>query len=73
MVVLLETVFSVGPSPRLYNEDSRPVELIVRQSAGRVKENREGKPSDWVYNRATLFLGDINTRIWSSRLRESQI
>jgi hypothetical protein len=31
------------------------------------------KPSAWGYNRATLFLGDINTGTWSSRLGESQI
>jgi hypothetical protein len=29
--------------------------------------------SAWGYNRATLFLGDINTGTWSSRLGESQV
>jgi hypothetical protein len=28
-------------------------------------------PSAWAYNWATLFLGDINTGIWPSRLEES--
>jgi endonuclease/exonuclease/phosphatase (EEP) superfamily protein YafD len=31
------------------------------------------KPNAWGYNRAILFLGDINTGTWSSRLGESQI
>jgi hypothetical protein len=29
-------------------------------------------PSAWGYNRATLFLGDINTGTWPARLGESQ-
>jgi hypothetical protein len=33
--------------------------------------NRE--PSDWSYNQATLFLEDINTGTWPSRLGESRI
>jgi hypothetical protein len=28
----METVFSVGPDPRLYNEDSRPAEESLRKS-----------------------------------------
>jgi hypothetical protein len=32
MEVLLETVFSVGPAPRLYNEDPRPAELMIEVS-----------------------------------------
>jgi hypothetical protein len=31
------------------------------------------KPSAWGYKRATLFLGDINTGTWPSRLGESRI
>jgi hypothetical protein len=31
------------------------------------------KPSTWGYNGATLFLGDINTETWPTRLVESQI
>jgi hypothetical protein len=27
--VLLEAVFSVGSTPRLYNEDTRPAELMI--------------------------------------------
>jgi hypothetical protein len=30
------------------------------------------EPSAWGYNWATLFLGDINTGAWPSRLGESQ-
>jgi hypothetical protein len=57
--VLLETVFSVGAAPSLYNEDLRQL--------------RELKPSARGYNRATLSLGDINTGTWPSRLGESRI
>jgi hypothetical protein len=39
----------------------------------RVVGGDEKEPSAWGYNRATLFLGDINTRTWPSRLGESQI
>jgi hypothetical protein len=42
------------------------------QFVGRTRR-RSRKPSAWGYNRATLFLGDINTGTWSSRLGESQI
>jgi hypothetical protein len=31
-------------------------------------EAKEGEPSAWWYNWATLFLGDVNTETWSSRL-----
>jgi hypothetical protein len=29
----METVFSVGPAPRLYNEDRRPAEIIEFRDA----------------------------------------
>jgi hypothetical protein len=29
---MMETVFSVGSAPRLYNEDPRPAELELRES-----------------------------------------
>jgi hypothetical protein len=32
MEVLLETVFSVGSAPMLYNEDLRPAELMIEES-----------------------------------------
>jgi hypothetical protein len=31
------------------------------------------KPSTWVYNWTTLFLEDVNTGTWSSRLGKSRI
>jgi hypothetical protein len=33
----------------------------------------EKEPSAWEYNCSTMFLGDINTGTWSSRLGESRI
>jgi hypothetical protein len=58
-----EVVFSVGP-PRGY----------VTRITGQLELGLgEVEPSAWGYNRATLFLGDINTGTWSSRLGESQI
>jgi hypothetical protein len=38
----------------------------------RVVRGDEREPSARGYNSATLFLGDINTRTWPSRLGESQ-
>jgi hypothetical protein len=43
----LETVFSVGFAPRLYNKDHTPAELMMMKHCASE------------YNRATLFLGDI--------------
>jgi hypothetical protein len=34
----------------------------------RVTGGDEKVPSAWGYNQATLFLGDINSRTWPSRL-----
>jgi hypothetical protein len=50
--VMMEIMFSLGSDPRLYNQNPRLAELRVL-------------PSAWGYNRATLFLGDINTGTWS--------
>jgi hypothetical protein len=38
-----------------------------------VQEATEREPSARGYNWATLFLGDINTGTWPSRLGESQM
>jgi hypothetical protein len=38
----------------------------------RVVGGDEKEPSAWRYNRATLFLGDINTGTWLSRLGSLQ-
>jgi hypothetical protein len=54
-----EAVFSLGATPGLNNKDLR--------------QHRTGNPVPWGYNGATLFLGDINSGTWSSRLGESQI
>jgi hypothetical protein len=35
----METVFSAGSDPRLYNEDSRPVSLEFRESLGMAVED----------------------------------
>jgi hypothetical protein len=37
------------------------------------RRRRKGDPNAWVFNWATLFLGDVNTGTWPSRLRESRI
>jgi hypothetical protein len=39
----------------------------------RVVRGDEKEPSAWGYNRATLFLGYINTGTWPSRSGESRI
>jgi hypothetical protein len=39
----------------------------------RVVRGDEREPNAWEYNWATLFLGDINTATWPSRLGESQV
>jgi hypothetical protein len=55
----MEAVF-FGPAPRLYNEDPKPAEIkIFSQSKDELALS--AIPSAWGYNRATLFLGDINT------------
>jgi hypothetical protein len=61
IVLLLETVFS-----------SRSVQSGSRSPVSR-KRRRKGKTVGWVYNQATLFVGDINTGTWPSRLGESGI
>jgi hypothetical protein len=52
------------------------LELLL-QNAGSIKTgqigNPEEEPSARGYNWATLFLGDINTGTWPSRLGESQM
>jgi hypothetical protein len=44
---------------------------------GNIKNKRpeatKREPRAWGYNWATLFLGDINTGIWNSRLGESRM
>jgi hypothetical protein len=55
---LLGTVFPVRFVQRLYNEQS-----------GRLYPSRNA----WGYNRATIFLGEINIGTWPSRLEKSQI
>jgi hypothetical protein len=47
-------------------------EYIHRSPASRMRR-RKGNPVPEGYNWATLFLGDINTGTWSSRLGESRI
>jgi hypothetical protein len=47
------------------------LEYLHRCPASRQRRQRE--PSARGYNWATLFLGDINTGTWSSRLEESQM
>jgi hypothetical protein len=42
-------------------------------TAQRVVGGHEKEPSAWRYNWPTLFLRDINTRTWPSRLGESRI
>jgi hypothetical protein len=74
--------------PRLHNENIKRlvvsqsvsgdfpcgggVEYLHRRHAS-YRRRRKGRPSAWKYNLATLFLGDINTGTWPSRLRESRI
>jgi hypothetical protein len=74
---LLEAVFSIGSVPRLYSEDHRQAEAVhhSRVEAGSNTSTVATKmeTSDWVYNWATLFLDDINTKTWPSRLGESKI
>jgi hypothetical protein len=40
---LLEAVFSVGPAPRLYNEDPRPPERIIERQLRVVSSVELGK------------------------------
>jgi hypothetical protein len=47
------------------------IEYLHRSPASR-KSRRKGIPVPGLYNWATLFLGDINTGTWPSRLAESQ-
>jgi hypothetical protein len=79
---LLEAVFSVGSAPKLYsNMTPGRLSAVFRVEAGsnlstvalRVVGGDEKGLSAWRYKRATLFLGDINTGTWPSRLGESQI
>jgi hypothetical protein len=61
---MLEVVFSVRP----VEAGSNTFTVALRVVGG-----DERKPSSWGYNQATLFLGDINTGTWPSRLEESRI
>jgi hypothetical protein len=58
-----------------YLQTSRKPEAIIQYvhlgDINRMRRQR-GEPSARGYNWDTLFLGDINTGIWPSRLRESQ-
>jgi hypothetical protein len=44
--------------------------IVVTRARHRVPESRRRRrePSAWVYNRASLFLGDTNKGTWPSRL-----
>jgi hypothetical protein len=67
--------------PRCYKQGTRLELSQSRVEAGsntsivalRVVGDDEKEPSVWGYNRATLFLGDINTGTWPSKLGESRI
>jgi hypothetical protein len=48
--IIRNNVFWGGGAPRLYNEELR-----------QLRNRGAGNPSAWGYNRATLFLWDINT------------
>jgi hypothetical protein len=62
-IQLLGAVFSVGPVPRLNNEDLKPAEAGSNTStvALRVVGGDKREPSAWKYKWATLFVGGINT------------
>jgi hypothetical protein len=74
---LLEAVSSLWFDPSLHSEDQREnvhhtpcgggFEYIHRRL--QVVGGDEREPSVWGYNWAILFLGDINTETWPSRLR----
>jgi hypothetical protein len=66
---LLGVVFSVWFDRRLYNEDQCGG-LNISTVALRVLGDKKGT-SAWGYNWVTLFLGDIYTGTWPSRLGES--
>jgi hypothetical protein len=73
-------VLSMWSAPRLYHSTDR-VQFSEAWRRFRIpptypRESLEATkrvPSAWGYNRATLFLGDINTETWPSRLGQSRI
>jgi hypothetical protein len=85
--LLLKAVFSVWSMKSSYRGDNwgGTIEWVPRVEAGsntstvalRVvggdEKGTQWKPSAWGYNWVTLFLGDINTGTWPSRLGESRI
>jgi hypothetical protein len=80
---LLEAMFSVESVTRLYNEYQLALPVWVNTCGGRLEylhrspcesqEVTKSEPSARGYNWVTLFLGDINTGTWPSRLGESQM
>jgi hypothetical protein len=70
--------------PTCYKQGKSRIQLVVSHShvealsntstvALRVVGSDEKGTHTWGYNRATLFLGDINTRTWPVRLGKSRI
>jgi hypothetical protein len=77
----LEVVFSVRYVQKIYNEGQLPFRMTILVEAGKntptvalrvVKRDRKGTQCPGVLL-GTLFLGDINTGLWPSRLGESQM
>jgi hypothetical protein len=71
-----KAVFSVGIAPRLYNEDLRQLRgrtlcgggvEYLRRSPTSCREPRKGNPVPRGIT-GHIFLGDINTGTWPSRL-----
>jgi hypothetical protein len=78
---ITEETFSVRYVPGLYNENKAKGLKLARVEPGsntsivdlRVVGGDEKGTSAWGYNWATLFLRDISTVTWLSRLGESRM